>query len=110
MIITGIVLDDQVTKGVGMKPGTMPRVEPVGDDVLGSQIQSLLITALTDSGQGRRFELVRGRATGSTWCRQVVAIPFARGRGLFDWEARTPCLEGCISGLIRVLSDIGHTP
>ena len=29
-------LDDQMTKGVRMKPGAVPGVDPVGDDVLGS--------------------------------------------------------------------------
>jgi hypothetical protein len=54
LIITGIVVDEQVTEGVRVEPGAVPRIEPVGDDILGFTDPSLLITALTDSGSGGR--------------------------------------------------------
>jgi hypothetical protein len=49
LIITGIVVDDQVAESVRVEPRAVPEVEPVGDDILGFAIPGLLITALTDS-------------------------------------------------------------
>jgi hypothetical protein len=34
MIITGIVVDDQVAECVRVEPRAMPRIEPVGDHIL----------------------------------------------------------------------------
>ena len=34
VIITGIVVDDQVAEGVRVEPRAVPRIEPIGDHVL----------------------------------------------------------------------------
>jgi hypothetical protein len=53
-IVAGIVVDDQVTEGVGMAPGSVPRIEPVAMTSSGSQMPGFAITALTDSDNGGR--------------------------------------------------------
>jgi hypothetical protein len=35
LICAGSVVDDQVTEGVWVAPGAVPRIQPVGDNVLG---------------------------------------------------------------------------
>jgi hypothetical protein len=43
-----------VTEGVGMEPGSVPRIEPVAMTSSGSQMPGFAITALTDSDNGGR--------------------------------------------------------